>query len=1140
MDRELGIAALLGAMGISSGAISIYRWQAREKVALSLDDAGDSVVRMPSLHDSVFEIARPDDFIDGYSLNEAAFWTRMRRRKIAVTVAFMGLVWTGSIRGPAGGINSAFAVYLALMASLSVFTTNAVAHAYYTVTLAILSTTALLLLVGGVVIHGGDFSTSEMKWYRILLYLVASAFSLTMHRGPPLHFPPEKIYSAKVSDSARIHAENNVNGFTDASPFAALFFSYISKVVNLPSGFGVADLPLLTADMRAVVNFSWVRDSLRRRHAGIWQFPPGMRFGYTLLRVNAVPLVGVQVLSALTAAARYAPAYFTRRCWFISRAAPPTIARATSTLRAWWGQLWSLAHIAGVRIAGQTNTLLFLKTLVRKDIVGLSATISALVLMKAKDERMALTNEVLGGIRMIKFMAWERKFEARLWGIREKELARQKITFITKTVLTVIGNFIPLLFALASFRHYTVIRQEVLTPSIAFTAITIFNSIQYAISRFPEALLAGLQVRFARAALLVLDDILSAVDVHTAQHIYHTCIKGRLMLGRTVILVSHNIQLCAEGATYIVALDKGTTGFKGGYADFRRSSIFRSLLQTETASVSDIPTAVLQTSGALHSTSLLPQTARKSPRPAVNKGTAKPPKLIVDEASSVGRIPWNVWKAYLQSCGRWNYWCSFTIILLVASFGPVFENGYLRTWSDASEAASNRPIHYLSIYAAILCIDLISRMVHFLTLYSGSIHASRVLYKKLLETVLFSNIRFHDTIARGNLLNRFGKDFQIIDGFIADDLGRALKLGVAVVITLFMITLVGGLPFLCVAFALGLVYYFLAKDYGHTSRDMRRLVSTTTSPLYSIYETAISGVIFIRSFGASTTFLRDMMRSVDANSCASHWQYGLNCWFSVLSMTFAGTIVAVIAIIIFLSPTIDPSLAGVALVFASMVSADLMYFVRCFVGLEQCIVVVERVKETSDLVREPPEIIEPRPPTNWPSRGEITCQDLSIRYSPDLPDVLQDITFHVLPDEKSEELDPVKAHWLLRSFEEPTLMTGTLRSTLDVFDAHQDAEIFEALFRVHLISDDTVGSVFNNLDSPVSQAGENFSAGVDYATDELIGVTLRQQVSFALIGIHQADVFIIDYDKVMVLEEGHTVEFERSGICGTRPCLADS
>ena len=66
-------------------------------------------------------------------------------------------------------------------------------------------------------------------------------------------------------------------------------------------------------------------------------------------------------------------------------------------------------------------------------------------LMKARDERVSLMNEVcddlinfetwltleqiLGGIRMLKFMAWERSFEARVHKIRERELKYQKLNY---------------------------------------------------------------------------------------------------------------------------------------------------------------------------------------------------------------------------------------------------------------------------------------------------------------------------------------------------------------------------------------------------------------------------------------------------------------------------------------------------------------------------------------------------------------------------------------------------------------------------------------------------------------------------------------------------------------------------------------
>ena len=64
------------------------------------------------------------------------------------------------------------------------------------------------------------------------------------------------------------------------------------------------------------------------------------------------------------------------------------------------------------------------------------------------------------------------------------------------------------------------------------------------------------------------------------------------------------------------------------------------------------------------------------------------------------------------------------------------------------------------MYAVITTVGLIITTARWFVLYDGSIRASTVLYQRLLETVLFADIRFHDTVSRGRLLNRFGKDFE--------------------------------------------------------------------------------------------------------------------------------------------------------------------------------------------------------------------------------------------------------------------------------------------------------------------------------------------------------------------------------------------
>lgn len=58
---------------------------------------------------------------------------------------------------------------------------------------------------------------------------------------------------------------------------------------------------------------------------------------------------------------------------------------------------------------------------------------------------------------------------------------------------------------------------------------------------------------------------------------------------------------------------------------------------------------------------------------------------------------------------------------------------------------------------------------------------------------------------------------------------------------------------------------------------------------------------------------------------------------------------------------------------------------------------VERVTEYLDLPQEPPAIIESnRPPAYWPSGNPdtdlITIEDLTVRYSPELPAVLRNVS----------------------------------------------------------------------------------------------------------------------------------------------------
>jgi ABC-type multidrug transport system fused ATPase/permease subunit len=78
---------------------------------------------------------------------------------------------------------------------------------------------------------------------------------------------------------------------------------------------------------------------------------------------------------------------------------------------------------------------------------------------------------------------------------------------------------------------------------------------------------------YSRAGILVLDDVLSAVDTHVGKHIYNKALLGELATGRTRILATHHVSLCLPGAEYIVRLSsRGVVEFAGMVQELKKAT----------------------------------------------------------------------------------------------------------------------------------------------------------------------------------------------------------------------------------------------------------------------------------------------------------------------------------------------------------------------------------------------------------------------------------------------------------------------------------------------------------------------------------------------------------------------------------------
>ncbi len=78
-----------------------------------------------------------------------------------------------------------------------------------------------------------------------------------------------------------------------------------------------------------------------------------------------------------------------------------------------------------------------------------------------------------------------------------------------------------------------------------------------------KARIALARAFYSSAKHVLIDDALSAVDSHTAKHLYRHALKGALAKDRTIILVTHAISLCLPGAAFAVAMDDGSVVVAG-------------------------------------------------------------------------------------------------------------------------------------------------------------------------------------------------------------------------------------------------------------------------------------------------------------------------------------------------------------------------------------------------------------------------------------------------------------------------------------------------------------------------------------------------------------------------------------------------
>ncbi|EIW62518.1 multidrug resistance-associated ABC transporter [Trametes versicolor FP-101664 SS1] len=682
---------------------------------------------------------------------------------------------------------------------------------------------------------------------------------------------------------------------------------------------------------------------------------------------------------------------------------------------------------------------------------------------------------------------------------------------------------------------------------------------------------------YSSADILLLDDVLAALDVHTGRWIVDQCFKGDLVRGRTVLLVSHNVALIRPIADFVVALGSDGRIASQGSPD--------KTLQHDSKLLAELSTEEEQ----------LKEVEQVLGKPELEaKDAQQNGKLVVAEEIKEGHVGWDTLRLFAVNSSKHPvlYWAAYMTMMAVTHSFMNSQFFYLGIWAAQYEHHAPSEVsvaYYLSIYGLLVFATIASYAVAWLFYISGSMHASRIIHSKLVTSILGTTLRWLDTTPTSRIIARCTADMQAVDTTLPRFVLATVETAIFMILRVIATALVAPL-FIVPAVIIGALGALLGWIYMKAQICVKREMSNTRAPVLGHFGSAISGIVSIRAYGAQDQFKSESYLRVDRYSRAAFVYNGLNRWIAV-RVDVMGTLLSVIlAAYLVYSARVSASNAGFAMNMAVGFSATILQGVRMFNYLQVAGMHLERVQQYLVIEQEQKPTTNGVPPAYWPASGELRVEKLSARYSSDGSRVLHEISFEVKPGERigivgrtgsgkssltlallrciltegnvyydgittdSINLDALRSNITIIP-QTPELLSGTLRRNLDPFEEHDDATLNDALRSAGLFSlQEGEENARLTLDSEIAGGGSNLSVGqrqilalaraivrrskllildeatsaIDYATDAIIQNTLREELGrdVTVLTVAHRLQSVMDADRIMVLDAGRIVEYD--------------
>lgn len=630
---------------------------------------------------------------------------------------------------------------------------------------------------------------------------------------------------------------------------------------------------------------------------------------------------------------------------------------------------------------------------------------------------------------------------------------------------------------------------------------------------------------YANSDIILLDDVLSAVDARVGKHIMEHCICG-ILANKTRVLATHQLSLI-DFADRVIVLD-GTGSIDIGTQSelLERNKAFSSLMEYSKQS-QETEDQENEEAEDDEEENELEQLKSQISRIQTRKEEEEKKEMGMAEARTTASISMSIYARYLE-LGSFTRYVSgplFFLVLAVNGFLQVFQSVWLSFWLNGKFDYSSAT--YSGLYALFICLATLSYIVMYNLMATVNNKAGLRLFNKSVAKLLTTPMWFMDVTPIGRILNRFTKDVDVLDTDMIEQLRLFLTSSSLVFATIILAGVYIPWFFISVPISFS-IYIGLAVYYKASALDIKRLEAIKRSFVFSHFNESLSGMKVIKSYGSEPRFLRIYEQLIDNMNAAYYLTLANQRWLAVrldlvsAIVTFFLSVLCVCQIF-----NVSGSSSGLLVSYMIQVSTMVSLMVRSMTQLENDFNSAERLFEyVTDLPEEAAfEKEDTKPQSEWPEYGAVNFENVSLSYREGLPLVLKDVSFDVKGGYKigicgrtgagkstimnalfrvnelatgkitidGIDISTLGLHDLRSKLslipQDPVLFHGTIRENLDPFGESSDLELWNALRRSWLVEENAVGTGeyhqgenlknFHkfHLDQTVEDDGANFSLG---------------------------------------------------------------